>query len=94
MTGSEIVAVVGACSFIVGLITFLVTYLSMREKKGEKQGEMATNIKYIKERVDELVDTNKETQHEIVALGQRVTAVEESSKQAHKRIDELVRNAS
>lgn len=94
MTGSEIVAVAGACSALVAVITFVVTYLSMREKKGEKHGELTADIKYIKGRVDELVDTNKETQHEIAALGQRVTAVEESSKQAHKRIDELIQKAS
>ena len=94
MNATEIVAAVSLCSAVVGLITFLVTYLSMREKKGEKQGEIATNIKYIKERVDELVDANKETKHDIVVLGQRVTAVEESSKQAHKRIDELVQKVS
>lgn len=94
MSGTEIVAVAGICSALVAVITFVITYLSMREKKGEKKGEMQADIKYIKERVDELVDANKETKHDIVVLGQRVTAVEESSKQAHKRIDELVRNAS
>jgi len=94
MSGTEIVALTGACSALVAILTFIVTYLSTKERKGEKKGEMQADIKYIKERVDELVDANKETKHDIVVLGQRVTAVEESSKQAHKRIDELVQKAS
>ena len=94
MSGTEIVALTGACSAFVAILTFIVTYLSTKERKGEKKGEMQADIKYIKERVDELVDANKETKHDIVVLGQRVTAVEESSKQAHKRIDELVQKAS
>jgi uncharacterized membrane protein len=95
-----IAIVVPICSVVVSLITMLVAYFAYKRNKAkddkeeiEKKGQLEANIEYIKSRVDEIISDEKETKTELLDLRQRVTRVEESSKQAHKRIDELVQKA-
>lgn len=96
MSGTEITIVIALCSAVVGGLSFLIAYLTYTknkkkddEKTYERNGELLSDIKYIKKGIDELKGETKETKNELVELGQRVSKVEESSKQAHKRIDEL-----
>lgn len=51
------------------------------------QGELRTDIKYIKQGINDIKSDMRERDKEIGELSERVTRVEESSKQAHKRID-------
>ena len=59
------------------------------EKLGEDKGVLASDIGYIKAGVDDLKRESRETRHDLGELSTRLTRVEESCKQAHKRIDEL-----
>lgn len=66
-----------------------------KKDEGEESGTLKTDMAYIKRRIDDVLleqrDTNKalnETNKALNTLSERVTRVEESAKQAHKRIDD------
>lgn len=66
-----------------------------KKDEGEESGTLKTDMAYIKRRIDDVLleqrDTNKalnETNKALNTLSERVTRVEESTKQAHKRIDD------
>ena len=59
------------------------------ERSGENRGFLASDIGYIKAGVDDLKREIRETRTDVRELAERGTRCEESSKQAHKRIDEL-----
>lgn len=96
-----IAIVVPICSVLVALISCLLAYFGYKRNKKkddkeqhEKEVRLEDNFEYIKEKLDELVKDEKETKAEILDLRQRVTVVEESTKSAHKRIDEIIAKAS
>ena len=57
--------------------------------EGVKYGTMLSDIGYIKSGVDDIKQKQKEQDRQHLEVVTRLTAVEESSKQAHKRIDGL-----
>ena len=73
---------------------YLVAYLTFQRNKtkddtaeGQNKGEMMSDIRYIKAGVDDLKRETADQRKTVNELGERVTRVEESAKQAHKRID-------
>ena len=78
--------------FIVGCLTLYFTQKRNTKKEskdeGESRGVMLSDIGYIKAGVDDLKASQKEQAAAVGMLTERVTRVEESAKQAHKRIDE------
>ena len=57
---------------------------------GEDKGGLKSDITYIKRRTDDVLLEQKETNRNMTLLTERVARVEESAKQAHKRLDEHV----
>lgn len=93
--------VVSICSVIVMVISCLIAFFAYKRnrKKDDKEVDerairMEDNVEHIRTKIDELVADEKETKAEILDLRQRVTVVEESTKSAHKRIDELIQKVS
>lgn len=82
------VSVLGVVSAIfLGWITFIRTIKkSIREDAGAGV-QIQTDVDYIKRGVDEMRLEQKDQGRRFDALSERVTRVEESAKQAHKRID-------
>jgi len=82
---------------VLGLIIAYQTYQLNRQKdvksdtrEGAKQdAKLQTRLDYISKGVDDIRIDLKANEKQMIALGERVTRVEESSKQAHKRIDKL-----
>lgn len=77
-------------------VTALFSYLAFHrnskkdsQDEGENKGVMMSDIGYIKAGVDDLKREHRETAATVGRLSERITRVEESTKQAHKRIDEL-----
>ncbi|MGM7685290.1 hypothetical protein ACSVDA_24610 [Cytobacillus sp. Hm23] len=54
---------------------------------GQESAEVKAELGYIRRGVDDIKIDLKANEKQITALSERVTRVEESSKQAHKRID-------
>ncbi|AOM13802.1 MULTISPECIES: hypothetical protein [Bacillus cereus group] len=56
---------------------------------GQQSAEVKAELGYIRKGVDDIRIDLKASEKQMVALGERVTRVEESTKQAHKRLDTI-----
>lgn len=72
------------------IATFFLGRFASHQAAGEKNGYLASDIGYIKAGIDDLKSEVRAIKSELSELNMRVTRVEESTKQAHKRIDQLV----
>lgn len=59
------------------------------KKDATDQAELRTELRYISTGVDNIRIDLKANEKQMIALGERVTRVEESAKQAHKRLDAI-----
>jgi len=71
------------------IASFFIARAAETRKRGQDDGELKADISYIKRRVDDIVLEQRETTKTLDIHGERITRVEESVKQAHKRIDAL-----
>ncbi|MDI9412909.1 MAG: hypothetical protein QM401_04985 [Bacillota bacterium] len=83
-----VVGLVGTVSSIAfGYIGYQRGLKKESYQRGGQDGGLRADIEYIKRRTDDTLIEQKETNKSLSKLSERVTRVEESSKQAHKRID-------
>lgn len=59
------------------------------KKDTEMDTELRTGMEYLKRGVDDIRIEQRSQGQRMDAMGERLTRVEESSKQAHKRIDRM-----
>jgi len=89
----NIYAVVGAVGTVCAVVFGYIGYSSGSKKEnkaeGKEDGELKSNMKYLVRRVDDILLEQRDTNKSISELTERLTRVEESAKQAHKRIDSL-----
>ncbi|MEB9454446.1 hypothetical protein [Bacillus anthracis] len=78
------------------LLSLAISYLgySLNRTKaaksdGQENAEMKAELGYIRKGVDDIRIDQKASEKQMISFGERITRVEESSKQAHKRIDNL-----
>ena len=85
--------VIGAIGCILGMVFGLVALFRNKRiddtKDGKEDGIVLTELGYIKAGVDDLKRDNRDMRTEMQTLHDKVTRVEESCKQAHKRVDKL-----
>ncbi len=92
MTWIEILGVAStACAIIFGYLAFSRNRKKDDTEHGKESGTLLSDIGYIKSGVDDIKAEQKEQRKTNMEVVSRLTAVEESAKQAHKRIDELKR---
>jgi hypothetical protein len=90
MDPKEILAVLSTvCALIFGYIAFFRNRKKDDTDAGRASGTLLSDIGYIKSGVDDIKTEQKEQRKTNMEVVSRLTAVEESAKQAHKRIDEL-----
>lgn len=98
MDQTSIFASIGAVGTISGVIFGYIGYKRGLQKdaygKGTDNATLRSDTEYIKRRIDEILLEQKDTNKSINNLAERVTRVEESTKQAHKRIDKIERDVS
>ena len=82
-------AVATVCSIAFGFIGYQRGDKKQCEDEGLQNGELKANISYIRAGVDDIKIDLKAQERRVGELAERVIRVEESSKQAHKRIDEI-----
>lgn len=88
---------VGTIFGIVGVVlSAIFAYLAFNRNRkhddkgdGQKLGTIQSDLGYVKAGIDDIKTEQREQRNINVSLTERVTAVEESTKQAHKRIDHL-----
>lgn len=88
-TFSIISATVGIIGVIFGLVSFLRNKKQDDNTEGRESGTVLSDLGYIKAGVDEIKAEQKDQRKTNIEFITRLTAVKESTKQAHKRIDEL-----
>ena len=86
----SIVGLIGTISAIVfGYIAFNKNKKSDNQKEGKQDGVVLTELGYIKSGVDDIKRKQEHQERQHIEVISRITAVEESTKQAHHRIDEI-----
>lgn len=87
----EVTAILSMAGVICSIVFAYVGYQKGLKKdsrnEGEDDGSLKSDTQYIKRRIDDVLLEQKDTNKSINSLSERVTRVEESSKQAHKRLD-------
>lgn len=91
----ELNVLIGIISAIVGMILGCLAWRrndkSDTKEEAKENGELRADITYIRNGIEDIrVDMRAQVQRH-GELAERVTRVEESTKQAHKRIDEITR---
>lgn len=86
----------GMSGMVVGLIGVICSIVAVSRNRstevkneGKENGVVLTELGYIKAGVDDLKRDNRDIKGDIKTLDERITRNEESTKQAHKRIDAL-----
>lgn len=81
---------------IIAILSVIISFLGyslnkQKETKSEtrQDAKIQAQLDYIGRGVDDIRIDLKANEKQIANLGERVTRVEESSKQAHKRIDQM-----
>lgn len=91
MSGLEILGIVSSvCAIVFGYLAFFRNRKKDDTEEGKSAGTMLSDIGYIKAGVDDIKTEQKEQRKTNIEVVSRLTAVEESTKQAHKRIDEII----
>jgi septal ring factor EnvC (AmiA/AmiB activator) len=85
----EITAIITAAAAISGIILGWLGRSRTVRQDGAQDGELRASVKYIRDGVDDLRVEIKSQSQRYDLLAERLTRVEESAKQAHKRIDRL-----
>ena len=85
--------VIGVALTVLGILISYTVYLRNKTKDdaagGQQTGTVLTEIGYIKANTDEIKMEQREQRKMNTEIITRLTAVEQSSKQAHKRIDRI-----
>lgn len=77
--------VVGICT----IATFFIARSHDAHKRGKESGELATDIVYIKKRIDDIFDSQKQIKETLAEHAVQIGVLNESTKTAQKRIDSL-----
>lgn len=89
-TLSVVIGIVGGIFAIMfGVASFFRNKHTDYEGEGKKDGVVLTELGYIKSGVDDIKRKQEKQEQQHIEVISRLTAVESSVKQAHKRIDAI-----
>lgn len=94
MENITIFVLIGAAGTVCGIVFGYAGYSRGVRKEsaqeGRDNGKLEANTDYIRRRVDDVLFEQRELNKTVNVHAERLTRVEESSKQAHKRLDEHI----
>lgn len=85
----EIGVIIALATVLLSLLTYLNKYNTTIRNSSESDGQLKAELGYIRQGVDNIRIDLKANEKNINSVAERVTRVEESAKQAHKRLDNL-----
>ncbi|WP_264447801.1 hypothetical protein [Bacillus cereus] len=85
----EIGVLIAIASALIGYFSYSLNRSKEIKSDGQQGAEMKAKLEYISKGVDDIRIDQKASERQMVSFGERITRVEESSKQAHKRIDNV-----
>lgn len=77
------------CAIIFGLTALFRTKKTDASSEGRQDGQVLTELGYIKGGIDDVKTEQREQRKTNTEFVTRLTAVEASAKQAHKRLDQI-----
>lgn len=87
---STVLGVLGTvCAIVFGYHSFSRNRKKDEADEGKENGTLLTEIGYIKSGVDDIKRKQEKQDEQHIEMVTRLTAVEASAKQAHKRLDRL-----
>lgn len=90
MDWKEVVSIISACAAIIfGYVAFVRNRDKDKERNTKTDATILTEVGYIKSGIDDIKTEQKEQRKTNTEVLTRITAVEASAKQAHKRLDTL-----
>ncbi len=90
MDSVTLISILAAVAGVVfGVITFFRNKKKDDSEDGRESGTILTELGYIKSGVDDLKRKQEKSDETIMNFMKDLTAVQESTKQAHKRLDVL-----
>lgn len=92
---NEAIAIVAGCAGVIfGLVSMIRNSKQDTSQDAKKDGTILTDIGYIKSSIDDIKHKLEKQDERYIELVTRVTAVEQSVKQAHKRLDRIEETGS
>lgn len=89
----SVISLISSVGVVSGVVFGYVGYSKGAKKESRQEGEIdgaqKADIEYIKRRTDDILLEQKDTNKSMNALAERVARVEESTKSAHKRLDQI-----
>lgn len=90
MTVDSVIAIIISIAGVVcTLASFFIGRYTSAKKSGEESGLLKSDIQYIKSRIDDILLVQKESTLTLDKHWEHIARLEESVKQAHKRINEI-----
>ncbi|HIE6632999.1 hypothetical protein [Bacillus luti] len=85
----EIGLLIAAASLLIGYFSYALNRSREIKSDGQQGAEMKAKLEYISKGVDDIRIDQKASERRMTEFGERITRVEESAKQAHKRLDNV-----
>lgn len=90
---SVVLGLLGGMGAISGIVFAIASYKrsnkAENKDEGKSQGSILTELGYIKSGVDDIKRKQEKQDEQHIEVIERLSAVEQSTKQAHHRIDKL-----
>ncbi len=90
MDSSLLFGVLGVMSTFCAILFGYISYRRGQKKGNEEEGILISDIGYIKSGIDDLKKQQTRTEERYLEVVSRLTAVEASAWQAHKRLDDHI----
>ena len=84
-----IAGICGVLSLLLGYGTYVNKQRETTQGEGQADGSLRSDTQYIMRRIDDVLLEQRSINGTLGVHSERITRVEESAKQAHKRIDEI-----
>jgi len=85
----DVSLIISVASIIIVILTFAFNTTKNTRNDAQALGEQKADLKHIKDKVDEVWADFRALGDKVEHIDRRLSTVEESTKSAHKRIDEL-----
>ncbi|PFW52604.1 hypothetical protein COL13_26475 [Bacillus cereus] len=85
----EVGVLIAIVSAVIGYFSYALNRSKEIKSDGQQGAEMKAKLEYISKGVDDIRIDQKASERQMVSFGERITRVEESAKQAHKRLDNV-----
>ncbi|OKA19176.1 hypothetical protein [Bacillus cereus] len=90
----EIGVLIAVLSLAISYFAYSLNRTKSIKSDGQQSAEMKAELGYIRKGVDDIRIDQKASERQMIAFGERITRVEESAKQAHKRLDNIEKEAN